>query len=71
MLFAASSSEAFLGALGIGGLLGGLVLLVLAFILTVLAILMPYFVYRIYCETKKSTILLRQLLIAYGHRPEV
>jgi len=44
---------------------------VLAFVLTVLAILMPYFVYRIYCETKKSTILLRQLLMAYGHRPEV
>lgn len=71
MFLAAASDQAFLGALGIGGLLGVVVLLVLAFVLTVLAILMPYFVYRIYCESKKTTILLRQLLMAYGHRPEV
>ena len=39
-------------------------------ILVVLAVLMPYFVYRISIETERTNKLLRQILKAYGHEPD-
>jgi len=36
----------------------------------VLAVLMPWYVYRIASETQKTNKLLRQLIKAYGHEPE-
>lgn len=38
--------------------------------LAVLAILMPWYVYRIASETQKTNKLLRPLIKAYGHEPE-
>ena len=65
---------------GLGGLFGGLAMVAVIFgliVLAVLAILMPYYVYRIFGqlftirqETQKTNSLLRQLIKAYGHDPE-
>jgi len=52
-----------------GGLLG-FVVVILAVIFAILAILMPYFVYRISVETERTNKLLRQLLKSYGQDPE-
>ena len=52
-----------------GGLLGVL-LFVGLLVLVALAILMPYFVYRICLQTERTNKLLRQLIKAYGHEPE-
>lgn len=53
-------------AMGLTGMLLVLGLIILA----VLAILMPWYVYRIASETQKTNKLLRQLIKAYGHEPE-
>jgi len=53
----------------VGGVLGFLLVLGLI-VLVVLAVLMPYFVYRISIETERTNKLLRQLLKAYGHEPD-
>ena len=53
-------------AMGLTGMLLVLGLIILA----VLAILMPWYVYRIARETEKTNKLLRQLLRASGHEPE-
>jgi hypothetical protein len=53
----------------VGGVLGFLLVLGLI-ILVVLAVLMPYFVYRISIETERTNKLLRQVIRAYGHEPE-
>ena len=66
-----------------GGMLG-LILLGFAVFLVILAILMPYYVYKCrhllqdlrgkadeqLVETRRTNMLLRQLLKAYGHEPE-
>ncbi|NDB96564.1 MAG: hypothetical protein EBZ78_10480 [Verrucomicrobia bacterium] len=59
-----------------GGMLG-LILLGFAVFLVILAILMPYYVYKcrfllqdLLKENQKTNGLLRQLLKAYGHDPE-
>lgn len=54
-------------AMGLTGMLLVLGLIILA----VLAILMPWYVYRIASETQKTNKLLRQMIKAYGHEPEV
>jgi competence protein ComGC len=53
----------------VSGVLGFLLVLGLI-VLVVLAVLMPYFVYRISIETERTNKLLRQLLKAYGHEPD-
>lgn len=53
-------------AMGLTGMLLVLGLIILA----VLAVLMPWYVYRIASETQKTNKLLRQLLRASGHEPE-
>jgi uncharacterized membrane protein len=53
-------------AMGLTGMLLVLGLIILA----VLAVLMPWYVYRIASETQKTNKLLRQLIKAYGHEPE-
>jgi TRAP-type mannitol/chloroaromatic compound transport system permease small subunit len=45
-------------------------LVLLVIFLAVLAVLMPYFVWRISKHTAATNKLLRQLLKAYGHEPE-
>jgi len=65
---------------GLGGLFGGLAMVAIVFgliVLAVLAILMPYYVYRIFGqlfiirqEAQKTNALLRQIIKAYGHDPE-
>lgn len=45
-------------------------LVLLVIFLAVLAVLMPYFVWRISKHTATTNKLLRQLLKAYGHEPE-
>jgi hypothetical protein len=60
-------------AAGLGELvtgLAGLGLIVGAIVLIILAVLMPYYVYKIRHETAKTNKLLAQLLKAYGHQPE-
>jgi len=59
-----------------GGMLG-LILLGFAVFLVILAILMPYYVYKcrfllqdLLKENQKTNDLLRQLIRAYGHDPE-
>ena len=59
-----------------GGMLG-LILIGFAIFLVILAILMPYYVYKIRhlmqdClkENRNTNDLLRQLIKAYGHEPE-
>lgn len=49
---------------------GSVLLIIGLLILAVLAVFMPYFVYRISIETERTNKLLRQLLKAYGHDPE-
>jgi hypothetical protein len=53
-------------AMGLTGMLLVLGLIILAG----LAVLMPWYVYRIASETQKTNKLLRQLIKAYGHEPE-
>lgn len=53
-------------AMGLTGMLLVLGLIILA----VLAVLMPWYVYRIASETQKTNKLLRQLLKVSGHEPE-
>lgn len=60
----AGAGEAAVGV-GTGLLIIGLI------VLAVLAILMPYFIYRISVETERTNKLLRQVIKAYGHEPEV
>ena len=45
-------------------------LIMLLVFLAVLAVLMPYFVWRISKHTAATNKLLRQLLKAYGHEPQ-
>lgn len=59
----AQASEVAMGLTGILLVLG-------LIILAVLAILMPWYVYRIASKTQKTNKLLRQLIKAYGHEPE-
>ena len=44
--------------------------MILAGFLGILALLTPWFVYRIYKATENQNKLLRQLIRAYGHEPE-
>lgn len=58
---------------GVGDLimgLGGTALAFAVIVLLIMAILMPYYVYKIRHETARTNKLLEQLLKAYGHDPE-
>lgn len=58
---------------GLGGLFGGLAMVAIVFgliVLAVLAILMPYYIYKIRHELAATNKLLRQMIRSSGHEPE-